>query len=456
MMKSLRERTTSPLTVLESNRIAAKFHERCGVPKIWENHVRAVERKAEDVKIVETTVIEKPEIDRHRAWINSILLDIINYHVVKHEVLETLAKAGTPVIAGGGVITSPVFRDERMVKELDTFGKLTELDRKGADLSEYVPLLNNGNAPLALLAKIVDYAVTHSDGDHLEDVISPYGHPIFRMFRSVEEALGALRKEAKAGERVYAPLAELFGHPGLAGDILIHAFRVNHPIIHDYVQATVDEPEVRGKLDFTRNIVQNLEISISNEFAKLGFTGGVQPRMKKHKGKIMRKIRRIMSKQYMNSSESGEIPLESYISKNLESYDMTTLHDMVALRVILSEFEGRKIDDMPENEKQHAINKALAIIRENIEALNTAIGGHYTYNHEFLDKTNGYRCHHFDVKPNGGVSAARFEIQVRTEEWHEISEHGKAAHFYYVGGDSEFVDMVKDSYKDIIHVFRKK
>jgi ppGpp synthetase/RelA/SpoT-type nucleotidyltranferase len=170
----------------------------------------------------------------------------------------------------------------------------------------------------------------------------------------------------------------------------------------------------------------------------------------------MRKIRRRLSEQYMESPESAKIPLNDYISKKLPAYDMTILNDLVALRVILREFAGRKIDDMPESEKQYAINSALDVIRKNLEALNIAMGGHYTYDHEFWNKVNGYRCHHFDVKPINGLSATRFEIQLRTEEWHEISEHGKAAHFYYIGGSSEFVDMVKDSYKDRIHMFRRK
>lgn len=454
--KSLRERTTNPPKPVDSSRIAYKYHERNGVPKIWENHVKEVRTKAEAVKIVENNVIEAPEKDRHRAWVNSILLEIINYHVVKHEVLETLANAGTPVMPGVGVITSPAFRDERLIKELDTFGKLTELDRKGAGLSEYVPFLNNGDAPLALLAKIVDYAVTHCDGEHLDDVISPHGHPVFRMFESKEEAFASLSRESRAGEMVYAPLAELFGHPGLAGDILMHVFKVNHPDIHDYVIETIREPKVKEKLGFTRNIVSNLKKGIGSGLAKFGFAGEVQPRMKKHEGKIMRKIRRRLSEQYAESPESAEIPLNDYISKMLPSYDLTVLNDLIALRVILRDFAGRKIDEMPDNEKQYAINVALDVVRKNLENLNAAVGGHYTYNHEFWDKANGYRSHHFDVRPNNGLSATRFEIQLRTEEWHEISEHGRAAHYYYIGGDSEFVKMVKDSYKDKIHMFRRR
>jgi len=454
--KALRERTTSPPKPVESNRIAYKFHERCGVPKIWERHVREVREKSKAVKVVENDVIEAPGKDMHRAWVNSILLDIINYHVVKHEVLETLADAGTPVMPGVGVVTSPAFKDERLVKELEIFGKLTELDRKGAELSEYVPLLNNGDAPLALLAKIVDYAVTHCDGEHLEDVISPVGHPLFRMFTSKEEAFASLSRESKSGEMVYAPLAELFGHPSLAGDILMHAFKVNHTDIHDYVIETLEEPEVKEKLGFTRSVVSNLKKGISSGLAKCGFKGEVQPRMKKHEGKIMRKIRRRLSEQYMESPESAEIPLKDYISKMLPSYDLTVLNDLVALRVVLRDFAGRKIDEMPDNEKQYAINVALDVIRKNLEGLNAAIGRHYVYNHEFWNKANGYRSHHFDVRPDNGLSATRFEIQLRTEEWHEISEHGRAAHYYYIGGDSEFVKMVKDSYKDKIHIFRRR
>ncbi len=456
-MKPLRERTKRPPKTLDSNRIAMKFHERLGVPKIYENHIREVKGKAVQTTIVEPKLVNDPLSDVYRAWVNSTIDEILNYHVVKHEALETLANAGTSVVPGTGVVTTPAFKDERLVQELRTFGKLTELDRKGADLSEYVPILNNGDAPLAVLAKIVDYAVTHCDGDHLNDVISPVGHPIFRMFKDKTEALEALRKEAKAGEMIYAPIAELFGHPGLAGDILMHAFKVNHPDIHDYVVDTLREAEVSERLMFTRDIVRKVKKKIEAELFKMGFDVEMQERMSKHRGKTMRKVRKMLANDYGESEESNLISLREYIANHIDGYDVTGLNDLVAMRVILKTYCGREIDKMEEDEKLHVVNTiALEAVKKYLEALVVASGNRYSYNHEFWNKPNGYRSHHFDVMPITVLNAARFEIQVRTEEWHEISEHGKAAHYYYIGGDSEFVDMVKDSYKGKIHMFRKK
>jgi (p)ppGpp synthase/HD superfamily hydrolase len=70
----------------------------------------------------------------------------------------------------------------------------------------------------------------------------------------------------------------------------------------------------------------------------------------------------------------------------------------------------------------------------------------------FLDKENGYRGFHFDTVSESGnpLRALPFEIQVKTPEWSDIANHGKAAHYYYLGGDTDFVDMIKASYNDII------
>jgi len=446
-MVSLRERTERPMRAVDSNRIAYKFHERVGAPQIWENHIREVKTKSTETTVVEPAIIDDPRSDVYRAWVNSVLNDILNYHDVKHDVVRG--------IRHNPKVRTPALRDERVIEEIEFFGELTELDRKGADLSEYVPLLNNGHAPLALLARILDYAVTHNDGKYLNDFISPTGHPILRMFCSYEEALETLRNEAKAGEMIYAPIAELFGHPSLAGDILTHSFKVRYPQVYEHVTESLKDGIIREKLYFTRTIVRGIKKKIVEELHNMGFDVEMQERMAKHMGKTMRKVRKMLAKKYEDSEESRFLSLKQYITNHVEKFDITELNDLVAMRVILDKYRGEEIDSMEEEKKEHIISMAVGTIKERLNEFVMDSENSYRYSHDFWEKENGYRSHHFDVKPVTMVSAARFEIQVRTTEWHEISEHGKAAHYYYIGGNSEFVDMIKDSYKDRIHLFRK-
>jgi len=443
-MVPLRGRVIRPPTLLESTRNAYTFHEKCGVLPLWEKHSRPVLIKAQETTIVEQNIIESPDSDVYRAWVNSVIADIINYHLIDYKALSP---------------NNPIFpsslRDERLLQELKVFGQLTDLDRKGADLSEYVPLLNNGDAPLALLAKIADYAITHNQHDILRDFVSEIPHPLFRLYPSLQNARESMNADAKAGMLIYAPLAELFGHPGIAGDIFQHAFHVRYPDIYKFVVEQLNDERIQEKIVFTQRMIKIITKRIENDLRKEGFDCELNHRWKKHKGKIMKKVRKELSEDYGKSEKSNSISLKEYIAQRMGAYSITALHDIVAARILLDRYEGNKIDEMEEETKKEVINKAKKIIEGHIERLIYSSGNAYSYDHKFYNKENGYRSHHFDIKPLTVGDTTNFEIQLRTREWHEISEHGKAAHFYYIGGDNEFVEIVKDSYKDRMHIFRK-
>lgn len=443
-MASLRGRVIRPRSMLQENRDAYKFHEKCNVLPLWEKHSRQVLIKAQETTIVEQNIIEGPESDIYRAWVNSVIASIINYHLLDYKALSR---------------DNPVFpsalRDERVLQELEVFGKLTDLDRKGADLSEYIPLLNNGDAPLALLAKIADYAITHNQHDMLRDFVSTIPHPLFRLYPSLKNAQESMASDAKAGMQIYAPLAELFGHPGLAGDIFKHSFHILYPDVYNFVLDQLKDERTQEKVYFTQKLVKGIIKKIEQRLIAEGFTCDVTPRWRKHEGKIMKKVRSELSNEYTESEESNTISLKEYISRRFESYSITELHDIIASRVIIDKYNGEDVDKMSDEQKTEAINKAKKVIEDNIKMLIESSKHSYEYDHKFNDKENGYRSHHFDVKPLSVISATNFEMQLRTREWHEISEHGKAAHFYYIGGDSEFVKLIQDAYERRIHMFRR-
>lgn len=446
MELAFQRETKAPPKLDSSVQTARTFYRANGGLPLYDNHGKHVLARAREVGVVEPNVIAEPEKDLRRAWINSDIANIILYHVVDY---AKLVASGVPL--------PPPLMDPALLRENRIFCELTHLDRTGADSSLYVPLLNNGSPPLALLARIVDYAVTHRMEDRLEGLVCKNGSGIFRMYSSRSEAAEAMKMEAKAGEHKYAPVAELLGFPTLAGDIFRHAYSVNHRSIYDHVVAAINSDLVLTRLQFTQSLVMDLRDRIETALAKLGFAATMTPRPIKHEGKIMKKIRLRLSEEYVNSQASSKMALEDYLHLRVHTFDLTRLNDLVALRVILNSFKGRDVDAMPPAKQEHVIARALAAVQKVIrKELARRLPGSVPV-HEFKNKENGYKAHHIDVAlPPGDLRAARFEVQVKTSGWHTVAEGGdathSAAHYLYVGGDADLIRPIAQSYKDLIHL----
>ncbi|MEW6722226.1 MAG: hypothetical protein AB1324_03115 [Candidatus Micrarchaeota archaeon] len=421
-----------PTPLRASVQTARNFYLRCNAMPLY-GHCRGVLKTACDVGIVEGRVILDPRADPKRQRANSTLAETILYHTVER---GSLGAGGTPLPAP--------LRDEEVLRELDVYCRLTRLERSGAPLTEFIPLLNNGRAPLALLAKIADYAVTHNEAEALQYLVGSWTGP-FRTYSSMDEIRDLLRMDAIAGERIYAPVAELFGYQELAGDILRHSYGVNHPEIYALVMDTLASEEVRARLAATQSIARKLARSIRDTLRSFDYEAEVAIRMQKHAGKLMRKVRR----RLRGDAENG-VPA-------LFAMDVEKISDWVALRVVVRRHEKREIDALAEDRKWRVIEGAVGIIDMCLQTMQLLRGG-YSFSHAFKDKTNGYRAHHWDMRaekpdnPSGSLPLP-FEIQLKTSEWHEVAERGKAAHYYYIGGESEFVDMIADAYREILHKY---
>jgi hypothetical protein len=339
-------------------------------------------------------------------------------------------------------------RNPGLLKELEVFCRLTELDRKEASPSEYEDVLNNGRAPLALLARLADYAVTHNTEDRTPEHISRMPSPLFRMYSSNEHASQCLEAEAKAGERLYAPIAELFGYPSLAGDILRHAYRINHEVIHGHVESMFEDGQMLEQLHTTQALARKLARRIRRTLAETGFKAEVVLRPEKHKGKVMRKFM-LDLKEKFGKKGKGPDRFDDFIAAHIGEYDMGSLNDPVALKVILDSFLGKDINTMDGHEKRDTIRVALGVVRLNLRILKMVEG--YTYKYDYKEKKNGYKAHHYDSHPSWENGKLPIEVQVKTREWDDLASHGKAAHYYYIGGDERFIDMVAGAYQDIIH-----
>ncbi len=423
---------------------ARNFYKKINALPLYE-HCHDVLDKAREVRIIEGGVIKNPGKNLGGAWVNSIIAETTLYHIVDYRKLN-----------GGKFKLPDALENKEVRKEIETFGKLTELERRGASLSEYVPLLNNGEAPLAILVKLADYAVTHNGDKHLESFISKDGHPLFRMYSSKAEADHLLKMDARAGEMIYAPIAELFGHPGLAGSILKHAFHVNHPDIYEAVMEKLRAAEVQERVALTRALVRELAKRIKHTLKGAGFDVDVVRRFEKHDGKVMRKVRRKLAEEYSDSEESHTMSLEGYISGNIEEFDITSLNDLVALRIIIKRLGKKEIDKMEENERRLAMRIAHDLITSNLNALESISGNRYEYEIDKWNKKSGYRATHFDSYPVVKGTTLKFETQLKTLRDHWIAEEGGAAHWMYIGGASEFGKVLKEVYLSIIHKHNEK
>jgi hypothetical protein len=444
------------------------FYDRCGARPLYE-HGRLVIEKEASAGIVEGKVIVDTKADFDRRKANYIIAQTTMYHTLKSGHIEIV-----------GEKIPDALRDEAVLEEIDKFSGLTENERSGAPLKDYASLLNNGHAPLALLVKLADYAVTHKMEDQIEGLVGNHRSSLFRLYSSTDEAQRLLRMDALAGEKIYGPVAELFGYPRLAGDIFEHSFRVNHPDIYERVKSVMTDQMMLQRLSSTQALVTDVARLMRNILTAYGFQTEIEIRRQKHDGKKMNKVLRIMKKDHEDLQAPDKGTSEAYVRDNVSKFDFERFNDWVALRVIIRKFRGIDIDHMIGNAvpaiegdaksvsydfgtmdkllqkvRVGELRLALKVVGDVIRSLELTSPalGKSKCNITYFEKDNGYRAFHFDTVSDSGLPmrVLPFEIQLKTAEWYDIAEHGKAAHYYYLGGDTEFVDMIKAAYHDIIH-----
>ncbi|NYZ74322.1 hypothetical protein H0O00_04210 [Candidatus Micrarchaeota archaeon] len=439
------EQLTRPPNLTSSVQRARQFYTRFKALPLYE-HCHGVFRRAAEEGIIEGEQIKQVRSDeagRKLAWFHSIIAETMLYHVVD---------AGK--LVGGAVDLSFLKEDHPLLNsdirtELGVFSRLTELDRIGAPASDYGTVLNNDHAPRALLARLTDYAVTHNTEDRTPGHISHHPSPLFRMYSSKADAKKRLEMDAKAGEKIYAPVAELFGFPLLAGDIFKHVYRINHPVVHDHVVEIIAKEQAEGRLGATQAIARRLVKVLRRTFTDSGFDVEVVPRLEKHEGKTMRKFYNQLVDRHKALPSSYSPPLEEFVASTIREYTLSSLNDTVALKVILDNFNGRQVDAMPEEQKLEVIQAALDMVTVQLNILKIVEG--YAHRFDPQNKKNGYIAYHFDAKPIGRDNLLPLEVQVKTRVWDDIASHGKAAHYYYIGGDPAFIELVSNAYRDIIH-----
>ncbi len=367
--------------------------------------------------------------------------------------------------------------DEQVAEQIAVFSRLTELERSGAPLSAYASILDDGKTHLALLAKLADYAVTHKMEDHIDGLVSRKVSPLFRLYTSETNAQEMMRMDAMAGENLYGPVAELFGFPSIAGDIFEHAYRINHPEIYMRMAELSSDETIMQRMASTQGVVIELSRILRNALSSYGFEAEIELRKQKHLGKAMKKALRIMECEWEDGGKRGT--LDDYVKSRIASFDYDDFHDCVALRVIVHKIGESYMDNLQgmmahpgsaHENKTFTVNNvnrllssiwvgplhlALKIVLDTIMSLRLIhpLMKQCLPKITYYDKPNGYRAFHFDTVSDSenDFRVLPFEVQLKTSEWHNVAEHGKAAHYYYLGGDTSFVDLIRRAYHDIIH-----
>jgi len=444
------------------------FYDRCHALPLYE-HCHFVVAKQVSTGMVEPKVITDRRADPERRRLNHDLAQVAMYHVLKSGYLDT-----------SRVVMPEALRDESLLQEIEVISRLTANERAGAQTRDYASLLEV--APIALLVKIADYAVTHKMEDHIEGLVNPKSNSLFRLYRSVEEAQRFMKMEALTGERIYGPVAELFGYPSLSGDIFEHSFRINHPEIHDRVIGFWNDDTIQKRLASTQALCGELARLLKTVFTTYGFDIEIELRKNKHVGKSMRKAYNDLQKYWEGAII--QVKEEEFIKAKIGIYDFETFNDFVALRVIVKSFKGQDIDALLKQEPRAIgaepkkiynpssfdrmlksigimpLRLALKLVGEALTSMKLVSKDRFgcISRTSYEEKSNGYRAFHFDTSCHSQdpMRILPFEVQLKTGEWHQVAEHGKAAHYYYMGGDNEFVDMVRRSYYDIIHRYDKQ
>ncbi len=328
-----------------------------------------------------------------------------------------------------------------------------------------------------MLAKLADYAVTHKMEDHIDGLVSKTASPLFRLYKSEADAQEMMRMDAMAGENLYGPLAELFGYPSIAGDIFEHAYRINHPEIYQRIMELSSDETIMHRMASTQEVAIELSRILRNALSSYGFEADIEMRKEKHPGKAMKKALRIMEGQWKEGGKHGT--LDQYVTDKIGSFNYDEFHDCVALRVIVHKIRDSYMDNLlgmmshpgsayenevftVKNVKRllssicvEPLHLALKIVLDTIMSLKLIhpLLKQCLPKITYYDKPNGYRAFHFDTVSDSGCEfrVLPFEVQLKTSEWHDVAEHGKAAHYYYLGGDTAFVELIRRAYHDIIH-----
>lgn len=177
---------------------------------------------------------------------------------------------------------------------------------------------------------------------------------------------------------IYAPLAEKIGMNAIKEEMEDIAFYILYPREYSFLEERVEQLQSRDK-DFVPHTIRELQ----NVLKKAGIDGEVHGRVKRAYS-IWKKMQR-------------------------RNVTFEQINDIVAFRVIVKTIEQCYL--------------SLGVIHTNF----LIVPGRFK-DYISVPKLNGYKSLHTTVI---GPSKQKIEIQIRTEEMHQLCEKGNAAHYSY-------------------------
>lgn len=436
-------------SVISARNFFKKYHQ---LP-LYE-HGRSVLRLALKTRLVDKNVVnnleDNVESGREREF-NCVLTHLLLYHTLE------LQNAGKSKVAIPKVIEDSLI----LSSELKNFSYITHLVRSGASASDLVAAVNQNNPPLALPAIIVDMAQRHMSESKTHLFIKSDHDPIFRFYSSEKEAEAALRNSAKMGELLFAQIAELFGYPSLAGEIFLQSYSINHPYIFEVIMQHNKNPEVAKRADATLKIVRTLRNILNNALERMDIDFQIQLREKKNLGKQMKKLAFRLREKDPEAIIIGEVDTEKQIEKQKKIMKDISLidffNDFIALRIIVNKVGDKPITELDEERKKGVIDAIKDLAAQMVKTLSSIHSCGSLSNEKFYDTPRGYKSWHIDVDPQND-SFLKYEIQVRSRDWHDIAEHGEAAHYLYLNGydNNDFIKKISAAYHSILSSLSKK
>ena len=204
--------------------------------------------------------------------------------------------------------------------------------------------------------------------DRLHNLQTLYARPGHKQERIARETL-----------EIYAPIANRLGMGEMKGEMEDLSFKYLLPKEYDWVQQIMDTKVREKGVQITRIM------EVTDSFLR---TAGITPIQ------VHGRVKRLYS-----------------LFNKLKRYgnDVTKIHDLVAVRVVLSDVED--------------CYAALGVIHQKWHPVPNRIKDYIAQ-----PKPNGYQSLHTTVFCEGGETA---EFQIRTEEMHELAEYGVSAHWRY-------------------------
>lgn len=204
--------------------------------------------------------------------------------------------------------------------------------------------------------------------DRLHNLQTLYARPQHKQERITRETL-----------EIYTPIANRLGMGEIKGEMEDLAFKYLLPKEYDWTQQIMNTRVREKGTQITRVIDETDKILRTNNLAPAQIHGRV-----KRLYSLYRKLQR-----YNN--------------------DVNKIHDLIAVRVIVNDVED--------------CYAALGIIHQRWHPMPNRIKDYIAQ-----PKPNGYQSLHTTIFYEGGETA---EIQIRTEEMHELAEYGVASHWRY-------------------------